>query len=188
MRFVSKYGRFGVQIRPEKTEPFATGEVRVLQTPVYAMFEPGGLQPLERELALAHWTFNGIYQEQDEVTMVPPDYRIGVFDSELAQLESGWTDEIRIQVEEELTRLAESFEDLIAIPRTLVPPPWPRYDDFKGTTNELIQRLIDDGHDLDAVLTYERATQKREDVIAAIETLVADPDALLELQGEEILG
>ena len=192
MRYVSRWGGYAVQVRPERTEPLATGEIRVLQSPVYARFKPEGLQPLERELALARWSFNGLYQEQDEVTIVPPDYRIGVFDSVQAQLDEGWSELEREEVERTLLDLSERFDDCIAIPRTMVPPPWPRYDDFQGTTETLMERLVEDGHSLEAVLTYERATQNRVAVVEALEALIADPDALLELQpepdAEEILG
>ena len=190
MRFVSKYGRFGVQIRPERAEPLGTGEVRVLQTPIYAMFKPEGLEPMERELAVARWKFNGSYLEQDEVSLVPPDYRIGVFDSERAQLDNGWTDHEREEVERTLIDLSERFGEILVIPKTVIPPPWPRYDDFKGSIDQLLARLVEDGHDLDAVLTYERATQDRDEVVEGLEALIGDPDALLELQPEheEILG
>jgi hypothetical protein len=185
MRFVSRYGRFGVQIRPERMEALGTGGVRILQEPVYAMFTPGGLEPIERELAVNRWAFNGLYQEQDEVTMVPPDYRIGVFDSVLAQLDNGWTDEIRESVEQTLTDLAERYEDIIAIPRTFVPPPWPRYDDYSGSVGDLMARLVEDGHDLDAVLTYERATQNRPIIVASLEGLIAGEP---ERAQEEVVG
>lgn len=190
MRFVSRFGRFGVQIRPERSEPLGTGEIRVLQTPIYAMFYPEGLEPIERELAIARWHFNGLYQEQDEVTMVPPDYRIGIFDSERAALDNGWSQHEREEVERVLSDLAERYGDIIVVPATLIPPPWPRYDDYTGSTAKLMQRLVEDGHDLDAVLTYEKATQKREDVITALEALIADADARLELDphAEEIVG
>lgn len=185
MRFVSRYGRFGVQITPERMEALGTGGVRILQEPVYAMFAPGGLEPIERELALNRWAFNGLYQEQDEVTMVPPDYRIGVFDSMQAQLDNSWPDEVRETVEETLTDLAERFEDIIAIPRTFIPPPWPRYDDFAGSVGELMSRLVDDGHDLEAVLTYERASQNRPAIVASLEGLIAgSPDR----EAEEVVG
>ena len=95
MRFLSKYGRFQVTCRRLIVEHYATGTSRVLQEPLEAHFHEGALLPEERELAIATWTFNGGYQEQDEATWVPPDYRIGLFDSELAQLAHGWSDEDR---------------------------------------------------------------------------------------------
>src|SRR5215813_12951336 len=105
MRFISRFGRYGVAIRPQIQEAYATGIVKIIQTPLDAMFHEGGLLPNEREMALAHWTFNGSYQELNEVTTVAPDYRIGVFDSIEAQMDRQWTNEERKQVEAELTSL-----------------------------------------------------------------------------------
>jgi len=169
MRFASKYGNFVVLIQSEISEHYATGHQRTLQPQVVAKFTPGGLLPFEREIVLNHWTFNGSYQEMDEVTTVAPDYRIGVFDSVVAQLENNWSDETRVAVEESLQRLTR-LDDVIELPRTLVPAPWPRYDDFKGTVGALMKRLEEDGHDLEQVLEYERATQNRPALIAALQS------------------
>lgn len=185
MRFISKYGRFGVQIVPILAEAYAFGGVNIRQHPVYAMFHPYRLTPIEREMALARWSFNGFYQEQDEVTVVPPDYRIGLFDSEEAALENGWSPEIKQQVEDTLCDLAERFEDLIVV-RSTVPAPWPRYDEFRGTPQALVRRLREDGHDLDAVLTYERDHQNRPQVLAEIQKAVAAGDE--EAVEEEVVG
>jgi|SRR5262245_21181495 len=193
MRFLSKFGRYGVQCQHEIAEPFATGQVRLLQRSIIAYFKPWGMRPLERELAIAHWggSFNGFYQEQDEVTVVPPDYRIGVFDSEVGQAENGWSDEERELVEKTLIETGALTDNVIAVPLTVVPPPWPRYDEFTGTTEQLVRKLVEEGHDLVATLEYERANQKRPELMAALKDLIDDPDALLELQpeqSEEIVG
>ena len=192
MRFIAKYGSYAVQVQHEIAEPFATGQVRLLQKSIVAQFQPWGMKPLERELAIAHWgnNWNGFYQEQDEVTVVPPDYRIGVFDSEEAQVEHNWSDEERELVERTLIENGQITDNVIAIPLTVVPAPWPRYDDYNGSTDELLRKLVQDGHELADVLEYERAHLKREDVIAGLNGLIADPDALPELQPdvEEIAG
>jgi len=185
-RFLSKYGRYTVGIRRQIIENYATGESRVLQQPLYAQFHEGGLRPEERELALATWVFNGSYQEQDEVTIVAPDYRIGLLDTEIAQMANGWSDDDRAEVENELARLsAESSTDMILVPKTLIPPPWPRYDDFPGTPEELVQRLIDDGHNFDAVITYERSMQNRPEVLAALNAGQGISEGLVEWEPEE---
>ena len=187
MRFLSKYGRLGVSVRREIVEAYATGATQTLQAQVVAQFHEGGMTPEERELALAHWIFEGSYQNLDEVTTVPPDYRIGVFDSEQAQLENGWTDEIREEVEQHLIWHSQRFEDVLVVPATSVPPPWPRYDDYSGTPAALVRKLVDEGHSLDAVLTYEKATQKREKIIAALEEAISDPSIEYAAE-EEVIG
>lgn len=190
MRFASKYGRFGVQIVPMIQEAYATGMAKVIQEPVYAMFEPWDLLPHERELAVSRWSFNGFYQQEDEVTVLPPDHRIGVYDSVADQKLKGWSDELRKEVERVLIANAEITDNILVLPHSAFAPPWPRYDDFIGTSDRLIARLVEDGHDLTAVLGYERASQNRDEIVEALEELIADPDALLELQpeAEEIAG
>lgn len=187
MRFISKYGRYGVQIRPIIAYALPTGGLNTVQDPVYAFFHPMKLTPLEREMALQHWTFNGFYQEEDEVTIVAPDYRIGLFDSDEAALEQGWDPDIKKQVEDTLSDLADRFNDIIVV-RSNVPPPWPRYDEFRGTPQALVRRLVEDGHDLDAVLTYERDHQRRPKILEEIEKAISE--GVVELAGdeEEVLG
>jgi hypothetical protein len=184
MRFLSRYGRFGVQIRPVIQEAYATGMARVLQEPVYAMFRPEGMLAHERELALNHWSYNGLYQLDDEVSIMPPDYRIGVFDSVLEQQTSGWSDELREEVENELIRLGEIYDTVMMVPATSVPPPWPRYDDYRSGIPALVRKLVDEGHDLEQVLEYERANKNRPELCAQLEALIASPDRQL----EEIVG
>jgi hypothetical protein len=188
MRFASKYGRFGVCIRPQIQEAYATGMAKVIQEPIYAMFEPWDLRPHERELCLSRWSFNGFYQQEDEVTVFPPDHRIGVYDSVADAQLKGWPDEVRLEVERALIANAQISDNIIVLPITVYAPPWPRYDEFEGGTDELIARLVEDGYDLEDVLAYERSSQDRGEIVQALEGLISDPDALLELQPEEIVG
>lgn len=173
MRFISKYGRFGVQIVPMVEEAYATGMAKTIQEPVYAYFEPGKLLPHERELALGHWTWNGFYQEQDEVTTVLPDYRIGLFDSREAQVNNSWSDEKRELVETVLSDLVERYNDMIVVPLTMLAPPWPRYDEYSGAPSALVRKLSDEGYELEQVLEYERAVQNRPEIVTALEGALA---------------
>jgi hypothetical protein len=185
MRFLSKYGRFGVQIQPMITENYATGMTSVIQKPLYVMFHEGDLRPEERELAFAKWTWNGFYQEQDEVTMVAPDYRIGVFDSEGAQQVYGWTDEERLHVETQMVAYAANYADVIEVPRTLVAPPWPNYDVFSGTPEQLVALLRDQGHDIERTIQYEKAMQNRPDVLGALEIGLNGAEGFVDFEPDE---
>ena len=40
MRFVSRYGRLTIELRPMIQEAYATGMAKVIQTPIYARFQP----------------------------------------------------------------------------------------------------------------------------------------------------
>ena len=187
MRFIAKYGNYAVQVQPLVAEWYATGGSKTVQRELVARFAPGSLRPPERELAIHSWVFNGSYQMEDEVTTFPPDYRIGVFDSVQAQQAEQWTDDEREKVELELTRLATEFpSEMLAIPRTMLAPPWPNYDGFEGSQAQLMRKLVDDGHNLEEVLAYECEMQNRPEVIDALEELISTA-AKIPLE-EEVLG
>jgi hypothetical protein len=190
MRFLSKFGQFALQVRGEERENYASGASKVTQMQVIAKFEPGGCNSEERELAIRRWRFNGQLQEMDEVTSIQPDYRIGLFDSVIAQSDSQWPDELRKEVERKLIDHSERFEDVMLVPHIGPEPPWPRYDAYNGTPAQLLRKLTDEGHDLHQVLAYERENQNRERVVEAISSLLDDPAALAELQPreEEVVG
>lgn len=185
MRFAAKYGHLVVQIQREITEAYATGAVKTLQPNVWASFKPEGLAPFERELVVHRWKFNGSYQEMDEATTVPPDYRIGVFDSEQAQLENAWSDDTRRMVEQGLLDL-ERYDYVLPLPKTTTPAPWPNYDEYRGSVSQLVKKLEDDGHDIALVLEYERAVQNRPALVSALEAKLSGFD--LEPQEEEIVA
>lgn len=189
MRFVARYGRFGIQLRPHIAEAYATGMAKTIQEPIYANFSPDILGPVDREVAMATWgEWPGSYQEMDEVTAVPPDYRIGVFDTDLETFAQAWDVETKLWVEEQLVDYATRYNYIAIVPKTLVAPPWPNYDAFKGSVPALMRKLVDEGHDLNEVLAYEHAVQGRGKITQAIEELLADPEALgaLEPETEEV--
>ena len=188
-RFLSRYDNHIAMIRLPVIEEYATGGSKVLQTEILAIFKAEDVRPHERELALAKFSFRGLYQEMDEVTTVPPDYRIGLYDSEQAQRDRGWPDDVREDVERALIKSAEDGTgDILVAPRASVPPPWPNYDDYQGTKQKLGQKLISEGHDLQRVLTYERESQNRPQVTEMLEALIADPNVSDELALEEVVG
>jgi len=176
MRCIAKYRTYGVQIRPHITEAFATGAVVTKQEQVIAMFEPYKLTHDERELALASFGFNGFMQEMDEATVVPPDYRLSVFDSRQAQMDHGWSDEFRQEVERELLRVNDQTADFIIAPEIHFNPPWPRYNDYDGPPSALVRKLVDEGYDLAEVLAYEVSDDGlgREKVIAALSDAISE--------------
>jgi hypothetical protein len=174
MRFISKYAKYMVQVRPQIVEAYATGQSKVIQPQLIAAFDVALVTGEERALARQHFSFNGFAQEQDLVTVVEPDARISAFDSRLAQAEHGWSDEEREAVEALLTKNAEYLpEDLIRIERERLSPPWPSYDQFSGTRQQLAQKIEEDGYDVVDVLAYERENQNRPEIVAALE-LAAD--------------
>jgi hypothetical protein len=187
MRFVSRWGRFSIQLRPIIQEAYATGMAKILQDPIYARFAPDRLTHIDREVALQTWqNWNGSYQELDEVTTVPPDYRIGVYDTDEAAAQNGWDEDTKRFVDESLVEYAVRFEDIAIVPKTLIDPPWPNYDQFKGSVPALMRKLVEEGHDLQSVLDYENAVQGRGKIVQAIEELIRDPEAQEALAVEEV--
>jgi len=188
MRVLARYGRYMVQVRPQISEAYANGAVKVTQTPLLAEFREGLMTPEERALCKQSWTFNGFYQEQDEVTPVEPDYRLGLFDSIKAQIDNGWTDEERRLVEEALERTAvREPNSVIVVHEARLEPPWPTYDSFTGSVNELCTKIAEDGYDLETVLTYEEENQDRPEIVAAFRQLIADRETAFGAV-EEIVG
>lgn len=185
MRFLSKFGRFGVQVRPQNQEVYANGMVRVVENQISAVFQPTGLTTAERDLAFKSFSFNGQLQEMDEVTIVQPDYRIGVYDTRDQQLAQGWSDELRKEVEAKLLEHCDRYGDVVAVPVIEIPPPWPRYDDYSGTPAQLVRKLRDEGYELLDVLAYEREHQNRDKICEAI-SLALDED--VEQLEEELVG
>jgi hypothetical protein len=174
MIFLSKFGNYCLSVRPQIREAYAQGMTKETQTPLYAQFSVQGLTMREREWAIQHFTFNGTPQEMDEATHVQPDYRIGKFDSEIAQTSFGWSDEERIAVENELIRTATIVpQDLILVPEVVVPAPWPAYHEFKGTPAQLAKKVHEDGYDAQEVLAYEMAHENRDEVVAALGKLIS---------------
>jgi hypothetical protein len=189
VRVLSRFGRYGVQLRPQINEAYAAGHSRTIQEPLYAMFREGLLTGEERRVAYERWTFNGFYQEQDEVTIVSPDYRIGVFDSIQAQIENSWSDEVRKEIENKLVELAAKFpNDMYVMPVTELQPPWPAYDAYQGEVADLMRKILEDGYAWEDVLVYEREHQNREQIVEALEELSIgfEPEAKPEV--ETVLG
>ena len=185
MRFVSKYGRYGVQVRPVIAEAFATGQVRIIQQPIHAIFNIHGITADERDFALTNFVFRGFYQEADEVSVVPFDYRIGVYDTDHAAASEGWDADTKQFVESTLVELCQ-FGDIALIPVIALAPPWPKYDSYRGAPSQLIRKLVDEGFDLEAVLAYESSDgPQRQPVIDALVDVLSN-DSMN--QEEEVLA
>lgn len=193
MIFISKYGKYELQCRPEVAEQYATGMGRVTQEALYATFTPASIEPLtqhQREEAIHRFYLTGgLPQNVDEATHVEPDYRIGRFDSRLAQIQHGWSDNERELVEQELLRHCDIYpEALFRVAEVESPAPWPAYDSFKGTPAQLAKKVSEDGYDVHEVIAYEMANQNRDAVIAALGTLAADQEEILSESDLEVVG
>jgi len=179
MRFVSKWGAYTLLVREPINVALGAGLVEQRQSPIYTHFKVGGLLPHERQLAMETFAWNGQPHEADEVTMVPPDHRISVWDSETCGLPP---DELELAIEK-LRSYAIPKGDVIEIPATMLKPPWPRYAEYSGSPSALTRKLVDEGYDLDVVLKDERATENREPIVKALEEKLLGGD-----REEEVVG
>jgi hypothetical protein len=54
-----------------------------------------------------------------------------------------------------------------------IAPPFPAYDAFDGEPEQLMVKLVEDGHDLPLILHYERTFgKKRPEIIDALERTI----------------
>jgi hypothetical protein len=177
VRFVSQYPGYKFQIRPQRTRALGDGGVEVTQEPIYAEFQPvsGGAMVYENEVAqsLSHFAFRGNTQDRGEAIPTDPVQRLAVFDTN-EQLQH-LSDEDKDFVEKRLMQACEEFpEEIILVTTKPIEAPFPSYDEWDGPSMEmLVVKLIEDGHDLEAVLYYERVFgPRRQKVIDALEAEV----------------
>src|SRR5262245_22678299 len=178
MRIISQYTNPVAQIRPQRQRSLGDGSIEITQEPIYARFKSlqGGafLYENEEAAALRHFEFRGNTQDIGEAIPTNVIDRISVFDTDEAALEEGWDADTKKIVEDRLQQYAvedpQSFLIVISQP---IGPPWPTYDEYEGTMPDLVTKLVEDGHDLERVLDYERLFGlQRPEFIEALEEIV----------------
>jgi hypothetical protein len=175
MRVISQHTNHMIQIRPQRQRPVGDGGIVVTQDPIYAVFTPveggGFLYENEKEEAERHFSFHGLTQHEDEATPSDPVYRLSVYDTDAEAERLEWDAETKAQVEEVLTRKAQTAPNAILIVETTpIPSPFPSFDTYAGDPAQLVLTLAEQGHDLAQVLHYERTFGKqRPEIIEALE-------------------
>ena len=166
MRLVSQYGRYGIQYRARKANTDHAGVEHVTQEGIYLQFVQGDLFENEEAAANQYFRFRGQFQHEDEATPVDIKYRLSTFDTNAQD----WPDELREEIEEWLIETSASDPAFMVMTTTPIPKPWPLYDEYEGTPEEIIFVLQTQGHSLQEALDYERLFgPRRPDVIAAME-------------------
>ena len=121
----------------------------------------------------------------DEVTPTPIRERVSVFDTDEAALIEDWDlktfttprgEEIPFKqyVEQTLSRLGVNHPDFRQVETLPANPPWPNYLDFKGSLDQLVARLVEDGYDLREVVRFEEQTGHRQAVIDSLTAVLAE--------------
>jgi hypothetical protein len=175
MRVISQYTNHVVQIRPQRQRSLGDGSIEILQDPIYAVFTPtqqgGFLYENEKDEAERHFSFRGRTQHEDEATPTDVIDRLSIYDTDEEAEKQGWDAETKALVEDTFTRKAVSSPNaILIISSTPIPSPFPNYDTYTGTPEELVIMLVEQGHDLERVLHYERTFgPKRQEIIEALE-------------------
>jgi hypothetical protein len=155
-RFISQIRRFSICVDKGHTR-FVDGVEETVRSPIYADFWQEDIR--EHEVMAAEKSFNlhGRTTEMDQVTPSPILNRLSVYDTIVAQEREGYTDEQREQIEQFMLRRAEQTGNstFMMVPEREILPPWPRYNEFRGSVDRLLERIAEDGYDLNSVLTYE---------------------------------
>lgn len=177
MRFLSHIRKFGVQIVEPRVR-FSNYGDRIEDREMYvAQFTQDLVTDDDvrwaREVFEEQGMVNGRTTQLDEVTMTPLRNRLSVFDTDEEALKHDWTPEFKQQVEDFLVRRSIDHPDFRLITQKPVAPPWPRYMDFRGTLDELIAKLRDDGYALEQALEYEKSQGLRKMVIERLEQEIA---------------
>jgi len=126
----------------------------------------------------------------DEVSLTPLLDRVSTFDTEEMSERQNWSERKYIDAHGEEHDFKEYVEQFLAARSVRHPdfrllevlpvaPPWPTYMTFKGDLEALIERLVDDGHDLERVLRFEIETGHRQAVIDRLKQEIAERQALL---------
>jgi hypothetical protein len=123
----------------------------------------------------------------DEVTPVPLIERLSIFDTVEEALRGGWagrthTDEhgkvwdFQDYIEMKLLERSLGHDDFRLHEHAKEPPPWPKFDSFSGSLDDLFAKIDEDGFDLRQVLSYERQNGRRAALIEALERRIAEKD------------
>lgn len=173
-RFVSQHRNFSLGVRGTVPAHLGPDGVMVPEvTELSADFSPDGRTNEDLALAKSTFVFRGmpIYENGQPVS---PSYRISVFESEVAKLRNGWTDEDEALVVEKLRTgpIGQMYVEVLPVPAD---KPWNGYDDLTDADRIVDLALAVDA-DLSKVEQYEREHANRQSVIEALQAATADAD------------
>jgi hypothetical protein len=174
-RFVSQHRNFSHGVRngvPAHLGP--DGRMKPEVTPLSAQFTPDLRTDEDLAFALSTFNFRGlpIYESGKEIG---GSYRVSVFDSEIARMQNGWTEDDEAEVVAVLrdsSMNGTAFAELVPEPAV---KPWNGYDEVEDAARILELALAIDA-DLQKVLQYETENQNRPAVVAELKAAIAAAD------------
>lgn len=182
MRFISHIRQNAIVIHSGRSRNTDFGE-EVIVPMVIAKFKYADINP--DELAFAERVFkseqNGFTLELDEVTRTSLLGRLSVYDTDenaayFEELDTeygapkgakdwqGW----KHYAEQRLLERSQPGSDSRLYEPAPLMPPWPRYNDFRGSIADLVAKVVEDGHHLPAVIAFEEQSLNRGDVLLAL--------------------
>lgn len=174
-RFVSQHRNFNHGVRNAKEAHLGPDGKMVPETRALdAQFSPDLRTDEDLAFALSTFNFRGlpIYESGEEVGA---SYRVSVFDSEVAKLQLGWTDEEEALVVDTLRNsgmIGQAFAELVPEPAA---KPWNGYDDVEDA-DRILELALAIGADLDKVLAYETENKNRPEVTATLKIAITEAD------------
>ena len=174
-RFVSPHRNYSHGVReylPQRLGPY--GDHLPEQKALAADFGPDLRTDEDLNLAKSTFTFRGlpIYENGQPVD---PAYRVSIFDSEVAKLQNGWTDEEEALVVDTLRNngpLGQMYVEVLPVPAD---KPWNGYDELEDAAR-IAELAVAINADLAQVILYESQNANRFFVIEALEAAKADAD------------
>jgi len=178
VRFVSQFTNYVINIQPAVKRVGDFG-VEILRPDILAEFKPHDWTQRDLETAIAAFQFKGVFQHEDEATPVHPAYRLSTFDTDERAETEAWDDETKNLIEQKLLNSKGFGRDYVLVQELAIAPPWPTYEEFPGSADELAMQVLDLGFAPEEVIAYESSKwgQNREEVIAALSTVVEARDA-----------
>lgn len=201
MRFVSRSANYRFVVRPDasawrKDRNGIDTQVQV-ESEYTAQFQQGWLMPHEKVAAIRHWGGMGSRHDGSmagfmahalmqgtakDAEAFDPRWRLSVFDTE-------WIadPELRELAERRMTEPGlGGGSDYILVEMERLPEPWPGYDTMRGVrgkplADQIAAVAVATGQ-VASALAYEKATRKREAVIAALEAEVGKAAESAELE------
>lgn len=160
-QFVTQYPGYRHGVRDEVPEHLGhDGKMIPFVRPLEAVFGRGGLTPEAITEGKAKLTFHGL-MEYESGEDLDPTYRLAVFDSEVAKLQEGWTDEeeaLVVNVLRASEENARAYVEIIPAPAEI---PWANYAEVDDP-DKVVEIALTIGADLAEVIRYESENENRE--------------------------
>lgn len=169
-RFVSPHRNYSHGVREEKPQRLGPyGEHLPEQKALIADFGPDLRNDDDLALAKSTFTFRGLPIRENGQT-IDPAYRISVFDSEVAKLRLGWTDEEEALVVDTLRNNGPIGQMYVEVLPVAASKPWNGYDELDDAAR-IVELALGINADIEQVALYEKQNQNRAEVLDALAAL-----------------